>query len=70
MSNAWLKLDTTNGGAITVRPEAVAAVETPSVGAYQVLVLNSGESYNITPGQVHLECLSNHNAAAGMRVLK
>jgi hypothetical protein len=54
---------------ISVRPEHVAAVIADEGGDYATILLVTGDSYWVEPGQFTLHTLINKNTHAGMRVL-
>lgn len=54
---------------VFVRPEAVAAVERRGDDEYQTIILNTGDTYWVEPGQFALNILVNRTGHAGMRVL-
>ena len=70
MSNHFVRLTGLDGTVITVRPDhIVAVVEYPDTD-YANVHLSNGRYYEIPKGQVSFDCLVNHTAEAGVRVLK
>jgi hypothetical protein len=54
---------------VAVRPEHVVAVERRDDDPYEVIILSTGDTYWVEPGQFWLNKLINHTGHAGMKVL-
>ena len=67
--NHFVKLELTDGGTLTVRPEHIAGVMEFPDEDYAAVMLTSGARYQIPKGQISLDCLINHTQHAGVRVL-